>query len=110
MTNGDIAKLVSRLSKSLATKEDIKELSTKDDLRKLENRLESRIEEVDSRLGRKIVDLGINLGKKIDELNVKADTIMQFADEGDKTTADHEKRLKRIEAVPVIAHQIKKSD
>lgn len=103
MNDEDVAKLVSKLSKSLATKDDIKELATKVDL----NRLESRIDEVDSRLGRKITNLGINLGKKIDELNKKADTIMEFAEAVDETTADHEKRLKRIEAVPVIAHQIK---
>lgn len=83
MNDEDIAKLASRLSKSLATKEDIKEVKV--DIQRLENRL----------------------GKKIDELNVKADTIMEFASEVDKTTTDHEKRLKRIEAVPIIAHQIK---
>ncbi len=83
MTDEDINKLVSKLSKSLATKEDIREVKV--DIQRLETRL----------------------GKKMDELNVKADTIMEFAEAVDETTSDHEKRLKRIEAVPVIAHQIK---
>ena len=83
MTDEDVNKLVSKLSKSLATKEDIREVKV--DIQRLETRL----------------------GKKMDELNVKADTIMEFAEAVDETTSDHEKRLKRIEAVPVIAHQIK---
>ena len=98
MNDGDIAKLVSKLNKSLVTK---------DDLRKLEDGLEGRIDEADSRLGRKIADLGIKLGKKLDELNTKADTIMEFAQAVDETATDHEKRLKRIETVPAILHQIK---
>lgn len=73
MTDKDIAKLASRLTESLATKDDLK-------------RLEG----------------------KIDELNIKTDTILEFAEEVDKTVHDHEERLKNIEAVPVIAHQIKR--
>lgn len=73
MTDKDIVKLASRLTESLATKDDLK-------------RLEG----------------------KIDELNIKTDTILEFAEEVDKTVYDHEERLKNIEAVPVIAHQIKR--
>lgn len=83
MTDKDITKLASRLTKSLATKEDIKNLELK-------------------------VDIHIKrLEKKIDYLDAKTDTILEFAEAVDETTVDHEKRLKRIEAVPVIAHQIK---
>lgn len=71
MTDEDVAKLVSRLVGSLATKDDIK-------------RLEG----------------------KIDNLDDKTDTILEFAEAVDETTADHEKRLKQIEATPIIAQQI----
>lgn len=84
MTDKDIAKLASKLTLSLATKGDIK-------------KLESKMDDVDARLG-----------GKMDELDKKADIILEFAEAVDETTADHEKRLKRIEAIPVIAHQIKK--
>lgn len=72
MTDEDINKLVFRLTKSLATKEDIK-------------RLEGKIEELDE----------------------KTDIILEFAEAVDETTTDHEKRLRRIESVPAIAHNIK---
>ncbi|MEK7616431.1 MAG: hypothetical protein AAB414_00045 [Patescibacteria group bacterium] len=82
MNDSDINKLAAKLTKSLAIKDDLKELATKEDLKKLE--------------------------RKIDELDGKADTILEFAEAVDETVSGHEKRLKRIEAVPVIAHQIKK--
>ena len=92
MADDDITKLIAGLTKSLVTKDDIRELATKEDVRVVKEdirRLETR------------------LVKKMDELNTKADTIMEFADEGDKIAVDHEKRLKKIENIPVIAHQIK---
>lgn len=70
MTDKDITKLASKLTESLATKDDIK--GVKQDIKSLEN--------------------------KIDYLDSKADTILEFAEAVDETTADHEKRLKRIEA------------
>lgn len=95
MTDEDIIKLASKLTQSLATKEDLKVL---------EVRLESKI----SGLGKKIDEVDKKLSKKIDDLNDKADSILVFADGVDETTTDHGKRLDRIEAIPVIAHQIKK--
>ncbi|EKD85148.1 MAG: hypothetical protein ACD_38C00076G0010 [uncultured bacterium] len=92
MADDDITKLIAGLTKSLVTKDDIRELATKEDVRVVKEdirRLETR------------------LVKKMDELNTKADTIMEFADEVDKIAVDHEKRLKKIENIPVIAHQIK---
>lgn len=74
MTDKDITKLASKLTESLATKDDIK--GVKQDIKSLENKLEN----------------------KIDYLDSKADTILEFAEAVDETTADHEKRLKRIEA------------
>ena len=91
MADDDITKLIAGLTKSLVTKDDIRELATKEDVRVVKEdirRLETR------------------LVKKMDELNTKADTIMEFADEVDKIAVDHEKRLKKIENIPVIAHQI----
>ena len=57
-------------------------LATKKDLQKLEN--------------------------KMDELKDKVDTILEFTEGLDETATDHEKRLKKIDSIPVIAHQIKK--
>ncbi len=94
MTDKDIAKLASRLAESLATKEDLKEVKV--DIKSLEgniNKLEGKIDELEG---------------KIDELDSKTDTILEFAEGVDETSMDHEKRLKKIEAIPVIAHQIKK--
>lgn len=93
MTDKDITKLASKLTQSLATKEDLKELATKEDIK----RLEKKIDEVDKRLG-----------NKIDEVDKKASSIMEFASGIDETTTNHEKRLKRIEQIPAVAHQIKK--
>ena len=45
------------------------------------------------------------LEKKIDYLDDKTNVILNFAE---NVNEDHEKRLKRIERVPVIAHQLKK--
>lgn len=94
MNDQDIAKLVSKLTKSLVSKKDIDVIQNdikivREDLR---------------RLDRKIDGVEIRLGDKIDELNIKADTIMKFANEVDKITLDHEKRLKRTESITAITH------
>ena len=47
------------------------------------------------------------LDKKIDKLNQKADTILNFAEEVDNSVFDHEERLKRIESIPMVAHELK---
>lgn len=74
MNDQDITKLLSKLTKSLATKEDIVDL--------------------EMRLGHKINNLEMRLGNKIDDLNDKADTILKFAEAVEEPTIDHEKRLK----------------
>ncbi len=95
MTDEDINKLASRLTKSLATKEDLEPFATKDDLKSFATkddikRLERRLE------------------RRIDNLDKKADSILEFADAVDETVTNHDKRLKRIESIPVIAHHIKR--
>lgn len=77
MTDEDITKLASRLTKTLATKEDL-------------NGVEKR------------------LNSKLDALNDKANTILEYADNIEEIVQDHEKRLKRVEAVPVVAHNLNK--
>lgn len=112
MTDKDIARLASRLSRSLVTKEDIKDLVTKKDIedfvtkedikglvtRDEIERLEAEIKKLASKEDIK------RLEGKINQLDKKADSIMEFADEVDKTTSDHEKRLKRIEKGSLTAH------
>lgn len=90
MTDKDLVKLLSKLTGSLATKEDV--ISVREDV---------------SSVREDIKGVEVRLGKKLNELNIKADTIMEFAEEVEKITSNHEKRLKRIETIPVIAHQIK---
>lgn len=79
MTDQDIIKLASKLTQSLATKDDIK--NVKDDIKKLEVKLEDRI-------------------YKLDE---KIDSILKYVENIDDATFDQEKRLKRIEAIPAVA-------
>ena len=83
MTDEDIAKLASQLTESLATKQDISDV--KQDIKRLEERL----------------------GAKIDELEGKVDVILTYADGINESVEDHEKRLKNIETVPAIAHDLK---
>lgn len=101
MTDEEITKLALKLNESLATKEDLnrfatkedlKNLATKGDLKNLEIKLDKRVEKLES---------------KMDELNSKTDTILEFAEAIEETTANHEKRLTKIESMPTIAHQIK---
>lgn len=76
MNDEDINKLAAKLTVSLATKEDLKQL--KDDLQSDIKRLEDKI-----------------------------DTVLQFAEAVDETTTDLSNKVKRIESIPVIAHELK---
>ncbi|MBI2022765.1 hypothetical protein HYS97_02870 [Candidatus Daviesbacteria bacterium] len=91
LTDKDIVKLAANFTQTLATKEDLKKLATKEDLKKLATKEDLK-----------------KLATKVDELDQKADKILEFADGIEETTEDHEKRLKQIEALPSIAHQLKK--
>lgn len=82
MTDEDINKLASKLTQSLATKDDLRDLATKKELRNLATRGDIN-----------------RLEKKIDELDKKADSILEFADGVDDDLQDHKKRLKRLEAI-----------
>lgn len=86
MNDKDIAKLAAKLTVSLATKDDINGL--KGDINGLKGDIK-RLEE------------------KIDNLDQKADTILHFAEAVDESTDNHEKRLRAIERVPIIAHGLK---
>lgn len=79
MNDKDIAKLATQLMVSLATKEDIQSLKT--DIKSLEG--------------------------KIDDLDQKADTILQFAEAVDETTTLLDRRISKIEAVPIVAHELR---
>ena len=110
MTDKDIAKLVTKLNATLASKDDLKDLEVK-----LRTDLGSKIDGVEASLRTAIEEVNIKLktvanklSAQIKEVNEKADTILKYADEIEKTTDDHEKRLNRIEVVPVIAHEIDK--
>lgn len=89
MTDEEINKLASKLTKSLASKEDLESLATKDDIKEVKKDIK-------------------RLEQKIDDVDKKADSILVFAEEVDKVTVDHEERLKGIESVPVVAHHVKK--
>ena len=115
MTDKDIIKLASRLEKSLATKVDMQRLERKVDeidhktkATKVDmQRLERKVDEIDHKTKATKVDMQ-RLERKIDEIDHKTNTVLEFAKEVDETAFDHEKRLKRIEIIPVIAHQIEK--
>ncbi|OGE32904.1 hypothetical protein A3C59_01730 [Candidatus Daviesbacteria bacterium RIFCSPHIGHO2_02_FULL_36_13] len=93
MNDADITKLAAKLTKSLATQDNIKEI--KDDLKELATKTDLNM----------VKDNIKRLEKKIDYLDDKTNVILNFAE---NVNEDHEKRLKRIERVPVIAHQLKK--
>lgn len=99
MSDENVVKLISKLTKSLVTKEDLKALATKEDLKSLATKEELKVLASKEDI-KKLKD-------KIDYLNTKADTILEFAEAVDETTMDHEKRLKRIEKIPAVAHQLK---
>ena len=80
MNDDDIAKLATKLTQSLATKDDIKMLQG--DIKRLET--------------------------KIDEVDHKADVILKYADGIEETVVDLDKRVNKIEAIPLIAHNINK--
>jgi hypothetical protein len=81
MTDEDITKLANKLTVNLATKEDLKLLATNVDLKRLE--------------------------VKIDELDAKTDVILSYASGIDEVSEEHGKRLKRIESLPTVAHELK---
>lgn len=85
MNDKDIIKLAAKLTESLATKDDIK--GVKDDIKRIEQKFDG----------------------KFKELNEKADTILEFAEHVDETVFEHEKKLKDIERIPVIAHELRKN-
>lgn len=84
MNDADITKLAAKLTVSLATKDDIK-------------MLEGKIDSTNSKLG-----------KKIDILDKKIDKVLEYAQAIDETVGKHEKRLRNIERIPIIAHELKK--
>lgn len=90
MTDEEIAKLASQLSKNLVSKEDLKNLASKEDLLNVEKRLEKKIERLDT----KIDSVKQSLEEKLEELDDKADKILEFASAIDETVSDHEKRIK----------------
>ncbi len=101
MTDEDIANLLAKLTKSLATKEDIN--TVRQDLKEDIDSLKEDVVKVELRLGHKIETLETKLERKIEALNSKADTILEFAEGVDETASDHEKRLRRIETTSVTA-------
>lgn len=48
------------------------------------------------------------LEKKIDDLDKKADTILEHSEAVDEGVDKHEKRLRNIERIPIIANELKK--
>lgn len=86
MNDDDITKLAAKLTASLATKDDIKDI--KSDIGDIRSDIKG-------------------LEEKIDDLDQKADTILQFTEAVDETTDDHEERLRNIEHIPVIVHELK---
>lgn len=46
------------------------------------------------------------LEEGVSKLDKKTDTILKFAEEVDKVAFDHEKRLRKIESIPVIAQNL----
>lgn len=95
MTDEEITKIALKLSGALVTKEDIKGLATKEDLRNLATKEDlSKVKE----------DVEM-LNLKIDKLDEKADGILNYVYNINETVDDHEKRLKRIESLPIIAHE-----
>lgn len=97
MSNDDITKIL----KSLVTKEDLENLTTKDDLKNLATKNELKNlatrDEIESLATKEEIK---KIVKALRELNIKADTIMTFADEVNKIVMDHEKKLKVLQAVP----------
>jgi len=106
MNDADITKLAAKLSKSLASKDDLKRVEDK--LKALDSQLSGKIDHLNSKVEDKLKALDTKLSSKIDSLNSKTDTILKFIEEVDKTTDNHEKRLKIIETIPAIAHHIHK--
>lgn len=53
--------------------------------------------------------LTVSLATKADikRLEEKIDTVLKYAEAVDETTDNHEKRLKTIERIPIIAHELK---
>lgn len=78
MNDDEVTKLAAKLTVSLATKDDIKDLKT--NIKRLE--------------------------RKIDDLDQKADTILQFAEAVDETTTEIDQRVRGMESIPVIAHEL----
>ncbi len=98
MTTQDIDAIIAKLSKTLATKEDITMLDH--NIQRLEielNRLDSKIEK-----------FSLYTKFYLKQIDNNVDTVLSFAEEVDKATTDHEKRLNNIEAIPVIAHELRK--
>lgn len=90
--------------------------------------VKNKVGNIEARQGMQSIQLGSMkdqisvLDKKLDEvqsdmtglkddvkkLNKKADGILEFLNNVDDDVHDHEKRLKIIERVPVIAHELSK--
>lgn len=94
MTDEDITRLASKLTQSLATKDDITGVKNdinevKDNLREVKNELKNDIRKLEN---------------KIDELDDKANIILKFADGVNEKTIEHDKRLKALEVTSLSTH------
>ncbi len=94
MNDDDIAKLATKLTQSLATKDDIKMLQG--DIKMLQGDIKMLQGDIK------------RLETKIDEVDHKADVILKYADGIEETVVDLDKRVNKIEAIPLIAHNINK--
>lgn len=103
MTDEEVTKIALILSDALATKEDLKDLATKEDLRVLATKEDLNVVRLE--LKGVVKEEVKRLEVKIDELDKKADVILNYADNISETVDDHEKRLKRIESLPIIASE-----
>lgn len=105
MTDHDILRLVSKLGEIFATKEDLKNFATKDDI---ENVREDIVGVKENLTGVKedLRKLEIKLETKIDNLDKKFEVLLTYIDGVDEVTTDHEKRLKKIESIPVVSQEL----
>ena len=129
MSNDDIENLIKRMMVVFATKDDLERFATKDDIKKSATKEDlerfatkddlERFATKDDLKGfatkddiegarADIKNLEQKLSKKIDILDHKTDKILEYASNIEEDVSNHEKRLKRIESVPVVAHELKK--
>ncbi len=106
MNDKDITKLVTRLIEAVASKDDIQEVKVDvQGIKKDVGGIKEDMQEVKDDIKR----IERKFGDKFKELNEKADTILEFAEHVDETVFEHEKKLKDIGKIPVIAHELRKN-